>query len=1132
MQYDVALSITEEKGQFKLSMEYPTLFMSQCEATNLLEVFKQAVQQIIAEPHGSINTTSIATKRDRDQIQRWNAQPWDTEDRLVHELIKETVAKQPSLPAIWSWDGELTYSELDTKSTRLATQLSSLGCSMGSIVVLCFEKSIWAVVSMLAVAKAGAGFVHIDPNGPVERIKSIIQQTGSNLGLSSARNAARISGLLPTTLTVDQPTLAVFFSTPQQEYDLAPEADPSSVLYIIFTSGSTGSPKGVVVQHRSFCSAARHNRSWLQIEKDSRVLQFTSYCFDASLEEIFTVLIAGGCICIPSEQDRLSDIPGFVKRARVNWAAFTPSFLRTMSPSDLPSIKFITVHAEPMNGSLVKQWAGTVRMRPSYGPTECSVTSTVGAPFTPDSNAGNIGWPVGCRGWIVDPKNHDVLLPVGAIGELLIDGPIVGSGYLGDPEKTAASFIAPPAWSSDTELKLFDADPHRRLYKTGDLVRYSSDGSLVILGRKDHSQVKVRGQRVEIQEIQSHLDRCPQILHGMVIMPNSGTLRGRLVANLSLECLAAEMLPDQEGGDKSRIRLVSNELLSTKLASEVTQSLEKIQDILSQALPAYMMPEDWLVVEKMPVQVSHKLDRQAILNWVEKIDQATLQMARELQARSSGQTSCGSATEQAIREIWGQVLELPVSRVSLDTSFFRLGGDSIYAIQVMQRCKGRGLAVTTQDVLANPTIAQLAVIAISRHGIASVAAPSVAQGKHGVQGQDSSMVDASLLPFPPDDVQNIWPCSPFQERIYKAFHNKPYKPYVFDTLIELTDPPNDPSWLVKTWNQVVERHGILRTAFISTPNSDRVFQVQLKKTPTDAAVISVTSELDALRHCEQHLDTVRSHMFADNSPPLSLRVYVSPQKRTFVHLIMSHILIDHVSFAHILLDWQCFYQEHREPSPATLPTFGCYISHLFDNRSMDASNAFWTEALRGAEPCLLVPAKPAKSMEKALVPWDMGSVKFTLEMTPEREAFCQDEGITLSNLLQFSWSLLLHLHTGNFDVVFGHLVSDRDVDIPNAEAVVGPMLSTVIGRVQFQHSSSLLDSLRKLQEHNIAALGHKTYDLAHVEKHLGAGADGLFDTLVNIRKIKYHGGEAQDHKAFRSISKRDPHEVSDTRKLL
>lgn len=311
----MALSITEANGDFKLSMEYPTLFISRCEATSLLQVFQKAVQQIIAEPNSSINTASIATSRDKDQIQNWNAQPWDNEDRLVHDLIKETVAKLPSLPAIWSWDGELTCTELDTVSTTFAKQLRFMGCSKCSIVVLCFEKSMWAVISMLAVAKAGAGFVHIDPNGPVDRVKSIIEQTGSTLGLSSARSAAHISGILPTTLTVDQPTMASLQSTPQQEGDVPQEADPSSVLYIIFyqrkylesQGGSDTAP--LILLGRQVQSI---------MATDQKRITRLAVCFDASLEEVFTVLIAGGCICIPSEQDRLADIPGFVRRAGVN----------------------------------------------------------------------------------------------------------------------------------------------------------------------------------------------------------------------------------------------------------------------------------------------------------------------------------------------------------------------------------------------------------------------------------------------------------------------------------------------------------------------------------------------------------------------------------------------------------------------------------------------------------------------------------------------------------------------------------------------------------------------------------------------------------------------------------------------
>lgn len=172
--------------------------MSPCEATTLLHVFQMAVVKIISEPNASLDTVSIATSRDKSQIRKWNAQPWDIDNRLVHQIIRETVARQPSSPAIWAWDGGFTYSELEIESTRLATQLRLMGCGTGSIVVLCFQKSIWAVVSMLAVAKTGAAFVHIDPNSPVERTKSIIQQTGSSLGLCSAGNEAQISSMLKT----------------------------------------------------------------------------------------------------------------------------------------------------------------------------------------------------------------------------------------------------------------------------------------------------------------------------------------------------------------------------------------------------------------------------------------------------------------------------------------------------------------------------------------------------------------------------------------------------------------------------------------------------------------------------------------------------------------------------------------------------------------------------------------------------------------------------------------------------------------------------------------------------------------------------------------------------------------------
>ncbi|KAI3539892.1 peptide synthetase [Colletotrichum filicis] len=1110
-EFDIALCITEDPGQFHVTIETATYFMSELQAERILAVYLNAVQAIIDDPEAQISKICLTSALDEKQMQEWNSSQLEINGRCVHDMISETVNRQPSRPAICAWDGDLSYAEVDSLSTNLASRLQAMGVVPEDIVVLCFEKSLWAVVSMLAVAKSGAAFVHIDPNGAAKRNKSVVEQTGARIGLSSSEQYNKLTSLVETLVVVDKTSME---NSSNFAISLTHSVTPRNTLYVIFTSGTTGTPKGVVIQHKSFCSAVAYNTSWLQIKPESRVLQFTNFCFDASLEEIFTVLAAGGCICIPSEEERMSDIPGFVARKWVNWAAFTPSFLRTLDPDDLESVKFITVHAEPMGQDLVARWAGKIHMRPSYGPTECSVTSTIGAPFKVDTVATNISWPVGCRAWVVHPENHHILMPVGAVGELLLDGPIVGKGYLNDETKTATAFIEPPSWASDKKFSLKGDRGTRRLYKTGDLVRYAEDGSLFIQRRKDHSQVKIRGQRVELGEIQYHLNNLSGIIvHSMVLVPELGKLKERLVAVVSLTVLSSDLETRAYNQD---ITIVEKENLSQEMRQKLTNALNTMTSALERELPQYMIPEIWLIVKSLPVQLSLKLDRQRVMSWVGQIDHRTLSAALDLHQDGDSDHKSGSSTEETLRGIWAEILGLEPHRIGFEQSFFRLGGDSIYAMQAMRLCKAVGLDVTTQDVLANPTIRLLACKVTKR-----ATRPEMDHALPRITS-NSTPVPHSVLAH--ENVETVSPCSPFQNRMYQAFLSKPQRPYLFNSLVLLNaiqgSSSVDTGALLGAWQQTIIRHAILRTVFIRDLASGAIFQRVLKEHKADITVLKVSSVEEATKGAGLHLDTVRSNLFKDDSPPVSVRLFVSSYGEIFVHFVMGHILIDHVSLAHVFCDFVTLYCG-QSPGAKPLTGFHDYIEHINSQRDVHASSEYWVDKLQGVKPYMV----PIETMVRSGPdPHTMASINFVVDITVEMKQFLCEVGVTLSNVLQFAWAMLLHVYTGHSTVCFGHLVSDRDINLPHADEVVGPMLSMMIACASFDDSTMIIQALQAFQDENIRSLNHKTFDLTEVERQLGCEGTGLFNTLVNHRKVKYSDDDIEI--GFRSIWKQDPHEAS------
>ncbi|KAL7771437.1 hypothetical protein CFE70_001380 [Pyrenophora teres f. teres 0-1] len=468
--------------------------------------------------------------RGTEKMWAWNYEIPGVTNKCIHDLFAEQVLAQPNAPAICAWDGKMSYSVLDNLSTTLAGYLVKIGVKPEDVVPLCFEKSMWTVVAMLAVLKAGGAFAPLDPDHPASRHKEILRQTSARVVLVSAQHSARWASSSCHVVTLSEASISQLTADDLPNFS----ATPGNAAYILFTSGSTGIPKGVVLEHRAVSTSCLGHGRAFGITDQSRVLQFTSYTFDFCMAEIITTLLYGGCICVPSDRDRRSDLAKAINAMGANWALLTPSVAQLLNPSDVPTLKILVIGGEQVTSTDWNRWPTSVQLINGYGPTECCIVCA-GYTTTQAFTTGTIGRAIASVSWVVDPENHHKLAPLGSVGELLVEGPILARGYLNDAEKTAAAFIEDPAWLMDGCQGY--AGRHGRLYKTGDLVQYNDDGNLICLGRKD-SQVKLRGQRIELGEIEHHLRECLPEATQMaveVILPSEESKHATLAAFVRLE---------------------------------------------------------------------------------------------------------------------------------------------------------------------------------------------------------------------------------------------------------------------------------------------------------------------------------------------------------------------------------------------------------------------------------------------------------------------------------------------------------------------------------------------------------------------------------------------------------------------
>ncbi|KAF4975480.1 hypothetical protein FZEAL_7743 [Fusarium zealandicum] len=982
---------------------------------------------------------------DGSVIWGWNKHLPEDQNVCIHELIAEQVRKRPDAPAICSWDGDLSYGEMDRQSTLLAHHLINLGVKVGDIVPCCFEKSRWTTVAVMGIAKAGAAFVLMDPSQPIQRRQVMATQVNATHILTSKDQAPHGLEIAPEAqhIIVDQPMVDSLEQSTESSQEMLPKVPADALLYIIFTSGSTGTPKGVMLNHATYSASALARSAAIGYSGISRSLDFTSYAFDVSVDSILCTLLQGGCLCIPTDMDRVNDLSGAIRRLKVNMVNITPSVARILDPDIIPSLNSLGIGGESCSAGDISIWGQHTRIVVGYGPAECTIGCTVnpsaaGKPYV------SIGSGTGAVIWLVDPENHDELVPVGAIGELLVEGPIVGQGYLGDPEKTAAAFIHDPKFLVEGGGGV----PGRagRLYKTGDLVRYDPDGEngFVFVGRKD-TQIKLRGQRVELGEIEHHIKN---------LLPAGSEVVAEIIAprNQNKESMLVAFIADRDAAKD-----VTGDAQQIDFPPRLKEGVDSLNERLSKVLPVYMVPAAYIGLSKIPMLVSGKTDRKSL---------------RALGAEISASLHNSSASEEDtpirepesepelfLRDSWCRLLGLESKQVSTTHNFFMLGGESVLAMKLVPLIRELGYTLSVADVFNYPVLSDMAK-AMQRGDVSkqedmivapfSLLKPDMDRNALSVEAAEQCGCEAS-------SIEDIYPCAPMQE-IHMAFYTRSKDNYIAQRVADIPESSSI-AQLKSAWATVYRESAILRTRIVEFKQVGFMQVVVNEEMPWQQSSSSL----------EEFLDRDKTEPMSPGAP-LSRFALVHDEalnKRYFVWTA-HHAIYDGWSTDLIVEHARAAYKGLEVSRPAEFKHFVRYLSEP----SRESSKDYWRAQLAGATGPQF-PSLPSRSYIPE--PDSLAERFISVEKSVRSE-------ITIATIIRAAWALVASQYSMSDDVVVGETFMGRTIPLPGAELIEGPILATVPVRTRLDRTTSIQDFLRSIQEQSIVRAAHEHLGIQHIRR--------------------------------------------------
>ncbi|HEX7978161.1 MAG TPA: amino acid adenylation domain-containing protein, partial [Gemmatimonadaceae bacterium] len=674
-QTNFALTLAVYGGaEITLKLDYDRARVTDASAERLLTQLGRILEGMAADPHSRVADLPWMSEAERQLVvDTWNRTAREyPRDQTISSRFAMMVRRAPDAVAVVQGDASLTYRELDERANQLARHLRRLGVGPDVLVGLCVARSIDMIVGVLGIVKSGGAYLTLDPEYPAERLAFMLADSGAPVVVTQDALAGRFASDTqgaPTILRLDgmRETIAREDDRPIEEIGSAED-----LAYVIFTSGSTGTPKGVAAIQRGVMRLVC-NPDYADLGPDETLLSFAPLNFDASTLEIWGALLNGGRLVVfPEQTSSLDDLAAVIAEQGVTTLWLTAALFHQMVDTHLEALRPLRqllaggdVLSVP-HVRRVRTALPSVRLVNGYGPTENTTFTCCHRIGAPDAIEGTvpIGRPIAnTTVYILDERGQSV--PVGVTGRLFTGGDGLARGYLHRPELTSERFVRNPFATGLTSSDATDA----RMYDTGDLARWRADGTIEFLGRADQ-QLKIRGYRIEPAEIEAAMRRDERVREAVVI--------GR------------EDVP----GDKRLVAYV----VPKDGAGEAASFVESMRASLRQALPAYMVPSAFVTLSALPLTSSGKVDRRRLP--APELDRDAL---------SRPYVAPTSAAERTLAEIWSAVLR--VKRVGLDDNFFELGGDSILMIQVLDRARRAGLAITLREVFRNPTVAELARVA-------------------------------------------------------------------------------------------------------------------------------------------------------------------------------------------------------------------------------------------------------------------------------------------------------------------------------------------------------------------------------------------------------------------------------------